>query len=116
MRAKEKRRRDDPTGARSDEMTMCSAIKTSSEKQADAAAARREIRNISCLLGGSRRDIGAGSAKATVFKGHCPVAPIIRCMNFPTAAGGGIAGPNSTGHDGPDWKHEQGSSPVNCRH
>lgn len=95
---------------------MYSAIKTSLKMQADTAAARREFRNISCLLGGSRRDIEEVSAKATVFEGYCPAAPIIRCMNFPTASGGGIAGQNSTGHDGPDRKHEEGTSPVNCRH
>nr|DAH84812.1 MAG TPA: hypothetical protein [Caudoviricetes sp.] len=81
----------------------------------EAASRRRK----SQYLGSARRfppRICVSSVEATVFKGHCPAAPIIRCMNFPTAAGGGIAGQNSTGHDGPDRKHEEGTSPVNCRH
>lgn len=79
-------------------------------------ASWRENRNILRLLGGSRQDVAAQALNATVFKGHCPAAPIIRCMNFPTASRVGITGQNSTGHDGPDRKHEEGTSPVNHRH
>lgn len=63
--------------------------------------ARRKNRNILCLLGGSRQDVAVQAHEATVFRGFCPVAPIIRCMNFPTAADGGKHRTNLTGSGAP---------------
>jgi hypothetical protein len=35
---------------------------------------------------------------------------------IPSGAGTSLTGQDSTGHDGPDRKHEEGTSPVNHRH
>jgi hypothetical protein len=68
------------------------SIKTSAEMQAEATAAGRENHIISCLLGGSRRDVAIGALKAAVFTGVVPPAPIIPVHELPQAAGDLFAG------------------------
>lgn len=56
------------------------------------------------------------SAKAAVFLGTCPASSDHPAHEIPYDAGDVNTGQNSTGHDGPDRKHEEGTSPVNHRH
>lgn len=81
-----------------------------------ADASRRKNLNILCLLGGSRQGIVARARKRRSFLGLVPPAPIHPAHEIPHDAGDVHTGQNSTGHDGPDRKHEEGTSPVNHRH
>jgi hypothetical protein len=56
------------------------------------------------------------SAKAAVFLGTCPASSDHPAHEIPHDTGDVTTGQNSTGHDGPDRKHEEGTSPVNHRH
>lgn len=63
----------------------------------ETIASRRESRRKSASARRFPADWSEDRGEATVFKGDCPVAPTIRCMNFPTAADGGIIGRSQTG-------------------
>jgi hypothetical protein len=79
-------------------------------------ASRRENRDILRLLGGSRQGVAVQARKRRSFLGLVPPAPIHPAHEIPHDAGDVHTGQNSTGHDGPDRKHEEGTSPVNHRH
>ena len=84
--AKEKPRRDDPTGARDKDRQepMIEMLYSNAHGSATGiAVSRRKIRNILRLLGCSRQELAFRALKATVFEGDCPAAPILPVHESP---------------------------------
>lgn len=82
----------------------------------ETTASRRKNHKLLCLLGCSRQQVVVRARKRRSSKGLGSPATINPGNTIPSGVGARLTGQNSTGHDGPDRKHEEGTSPVNHRH
>lgn len=113
--AKEKPRRDETDRGAQHMKDIGMLYRNITSPSRENVAARRENREILRLLGCSRQDVAIGALKLRSFE-RMPRSTDHPAHDSRCGTGPRLTGQNSTGHDGPDREHAEGTAPVNHRH